>query len=145
MTIQSILLPVFVQIGLTFFIAFWMAKQRWGVMLRGEMRWQDIALKQRPWPARTQQVSNCFQNQFEVPVLFYVLVALAILTKKADLLFVVMAWLFVLTRIAHAFVFTTSNYVPRRGQIFVAGALVVFLMWVIFAIRILLSPSFATL
>lgn len=137
MTIQSILLPVFVQIGLTYFLGFWMARQRWGLFLRGEMRWQDIALKQGPWPTHAQQVANCFQNQFEAPVLFYVLAALAILTKKADLVFVIMAWLFVLSRIAHAFVFTTSNYVPLRGKFFIAGVVVVFLMWVIFAVRIL--------
>ena len=42
------------------------------------------------------QVGYSFQNQFELPVLFYVLTILAIITKHADILFVVMAWIFVL-------------------------------------------------
>jgi hypothetical protein len=35
-------------------------------------------------------IGNCFENQFEIPVLYYVLVALVVAANKADLLFVVM-------------------------------------------------------
>jgi hypothetical protein len=122
MTLQSILLPLFVQIGLTCFLILWMAQERTGLVRRREVKWQDIALRQTPWPDRVQQIGNCFQNQFEIPILFYVLVVLEIMTKEAGLLFVVMEWLFVATRIAHAYVFTTSNYVPLRGQFFIAGS-----------------------
>lgn len=137
MTLPSILLPLFVQAGLTFFLIFWMAKERTVLLKRRVVKWQDIALRQTPWPGRAQQIAHCFENQFEVPILFYVLVVLVILTKKADLVFVGMEWLFVATRIAHAYVFTTSNYVPLRGQFFIAGTLILALMWALFAFRIL--------
>jgi hypothetical protein len=140
-----ILLPLFVQIVLVFFLSFWMAKRRWSLFTRGQMHWRDIALKQTPWPAPAQQVGNCFQNQFEIPILFYVLVILAIITKKADLVFVVMEWVFVVTRIAHAYVFTTSNYVPMRGQFFILGVIDLFLMWALFAFRILIAPALGPL
>jgi len=140
MTLQAILLPLFVQIGLTFFLGLWMARERTACFKRREVKWQDIALRQTPWPGRAQQISNCFGNQFEIPVLFYVLAGLAILTKKADLLFVVMEWLFVATRVAHAAVFTTSNYVPLRGQLFIAGTLLLLFMWGFFAFQILAVP-----
>lgn len=139
MSLPAILLPVFVQIGLTYFLALWMAKERRDVLVRRELRWQDIALKQRPWPGRAQQIANAFQNQFEIPVLFYVLVAFAILTKKADFIFVVLEWIFVASRIAHAYVFTTSNYVPTRGLVYIVGTLGLLVMWVIFALQILLA------
>jgi hypothetical protein len=116
------------------------ARQRWGLILREEVRWQDIALRQTAWPDRVQQIGNSFQNQFEVPVVFYVLVGLVLVTKKADLFFVVMEWLFVATRSAHAYIHTTSNYVPLRGQFFLAGVIILFLMWGIFAVRILAGP-----
>jgi len=140
MTLQAILLPLFVQIGLTFFLGLWMARERTACFKRREVKWQDIALCQTPWPGKAQQISNCFGNQFEIPVLFYVLAGLAILTKKADLLFVVMEWLFVATRVAHAAVFTTSNYVPLRGQLFIAGTLLLLFMWGFFAFQILAVP-----
>jgi hypothetical protein len=145
MTLQSILLPLFVQIGLTCFLILWMAKERTALFKRREIKWQDIALRQTSWPGRVQQIGNCFENQFEIPVLFYVLVVLAIAAKKADLLFVVTEWLFVATRLAHAYVFTTSNYVPLRGQFFIVGTIILFLMWVIFAIQIFAAPSLGAL
>ena len=67
------------------------------------------------------------------------LVILAWITKHADLIFVVMAWIFVLLRIGHAYIHTTSNHVPTRFRIFAAGVLVLLLMWIIFAVRILLA------
>jgi len=145
MTLQSILLPLFVQIGLTCFLILWVAKERTVLFKRREIKWQDIALRQTPWPDRVQQIGNCFQNQFEIPILFYVLVMLEIMTKKAGLLFVVMEWLFVATRFAHAYAFTTSNYVPLRGQFFIVGTIILFLMWVIFAIQIFAGPSLGAL
>ena len=145
MTLQSILLPLLVQIGLTCFLILWMAKERTVLFKRREIKWQDIALRQTSWPGRVQQIGNCFENQFEIPVLFYVLVVLAIAAKKADLMFVVMEWLFVATRLAHAYVFTTSNYVPLRGQFFIVGTIILFLMWVIFAIQIFAGPSLGAL
>ena len=52
------------------------------------------------WPERTTQIGNCFRNQFEVPVLFYVLIALALPLRHADLFIVLMSWVFVVTRFA---------------------------------------------
>ena len=39
-----------------------------------------------------------FSNQFELPVLFYVLTILAYVTHLAGVIFVVLAWIFVLFR-----------------------------------------------
>ncbi len=139
MSLQSILLPLFVQTGLAFFLIIWMAKERTALLQLREVKWQDIALRQKAWPDRAQQIANCFENQFEKPVLFYALVVLAIITKRADLLFV-MEWLFVASRVAHAYVFTTSNYVPLHGQFFIAGTILSLFMWEIFALRILAGP-----
>ena len=138
MTIQMVLLPVFVQVALTFGLLFWMAYARTGSVRRGETKIRDIAFGQSAWPERAQQISNCYDSQFQIPLLFYVLVILAWITRQADLIFVVMAWIFVLSRLAHAYIHTTSNYVPTRFRIFAVGILVLLLMWIIFAVRILI-------
>lgn len=137
MSIQVILLPVFVQVGLIFFILSWMARQRF-VALKSGVAYADIALGERVWPPRAQQAANSYLNQFEIPVLFFALVPLAIITRKADLLFVALEWLFVLSRIAHAYVHLGRNYVPIRGPLFGVGALILMAMWIVFALRILL-------
>ena len=138
MTIQMVLLPLFVQVALTFGLLIWMASARTATISRGETKMRDIALGQPAWPAKPTQISNCYDSQFQIPVLFYVLVILAWITRQADLLFVVMAWIFVLSRLAHAYIHTTSNHVPTRFRAFAVGMLVLLLMWIIFAVRILI-------
>jgi hypothetical protein len=139
MSIPAVLAPVFVQVALTFFLLFWMGRSRFAAIRSKEVKVRDIALGERAWPARVTQVSNAYHNQFELPVLFYALVALALITRKADLLFVVMAWIYVATRLVHAYVHTTSNRLIRRFQVFVVGAVVLMLMWIIFAAQILFA------
>jgi hypothetical protein len=55
------------------------------------------------------QVGYSYSNQFELPVLFYVLTILAWMTRHADLAFVVLAWIFVIFRYLQAYVHVTSN------------------------------------
>jgi hypothetical protein len=139
MSVAAILAPVFAQVGLTFVLLFMMGRARFAAVRAGEVRMRDIALGERAWPPRVTQVANTFHNQFETPVLFYALVAFAMFTRQADLLFVLLSWLFVATRVAHAWVYTTSNHVFTRFRIFLAGTSVLMLMWAIFALRILVS------
>src|ERR1700693_2615657 len=137
MSVQAILAPLFVLVALTFALLCWMGSARVAAVRGGEVRVKDIALGQPSWPPRVQQLSNCFHNQLQLPMLFYVLTILAFLFKKADLLFVLMAWVFVVLRILHAVIHVTSNHVGRRFQAFAAGAIVLLLMWIVFAVRIL--------
>lgn len=140
MSVPSILLPLFVQVGLVMVLAGIMAARRLALVRSGSVRRSELSMGERAWPPPAQQASNAFSNQFELPVLFYVLVILALLTRKADLLFVVLSWAFVATRIVHAAVYVTSNDVPKRFTAFIAGAFLLSVMWIVFAIRILLAP-----
>ena len=139
MSIPMVLLPVFVQVALTFVLMYLMAYARTSAISRKEARIRDTALGQPAWPEFPTKVANCYHNQLQLPVLFYALVPLALFTRKADLLFVVMSWLFVLLRIAHAYIHVTRNHVPTRFFVFGAASLVLLLMWIIFAVRILLE------
>jgi hypothetical protein len=138
MSIQMVLLPVFVLVGLTFVLLLWMAGARRQALIGGEAKVRDIVLGQPNWPTRTTQIGNCYKNQFELPLLFYVLIALALPLRHADLLIVLMSWLFVVTRFVHAGIFVTSNDLRRRSLAWFAGALVLFAMWIYFALKILL-------
>ena len=141
MSIQAVLLPLFVQVALTFVLMFWMAFSRIGAIKRKETRMADVALGQLNWPPRVQQISNNYHSQLQLPLLFYVVTILAIITRHADFIFVVMAWVFVLTRLVHAYIHTGTNYVPHRFNVFALGAFILLAMWIIFAVRILLGLS----
>jgi hypothetical protein len=139
MSVQAVLLPVFVEVALTFFLLFWTGNARTSAVRAGEVKIKDIALRQPNWPQQTTQVGNAYENQFQLPILFYLLTILAWLTRQADLLFVVLAWVFVVLRVAHAYIHVTSNRVPRRFAVFACGAVVLLVMWIIFAVRLLLG------
>jgi hypothetical protein len=138
MSVQMVLLPVFVQMGLVFALLLWMATARGRTLSSRETRTKDIALGQKNWPERATQIGNCFQNQFEIPVLFYFLIALALPLRHADFFIVLMSWVFVVTRFAHAGIFVTSNDVQKRSLAWFAGVLVLLAMWIYFALKILL-------
>ena len=139
MSVQAVLLPVFALVALLFFLLMKMALTRVGSIKAGETKLKEVALGQDAWPAPIQQTSNAYANNLQLPILFYALVAFAMLTKKDDLIFVVMSWLFVASRYAHAFVHVTSNHVPTRFNMFALGVFILGLMWTIFAVRVLLS------
>ena len=139
MSTRFVLLPLFVEVVLTLGLLLWMAFLRSSDFKSGAVAPARIALREPNWPARTQQVANAFSNQFELPVLFYVLTILEIMTQHADYAFVVLAWIFVLTRLAHAYVHTTNNIVLWRGGWYAVGAVVLIVMWVIFIVRIMLN------
>jgi hypothetical protein len=141
MSITAVLLPVFVLIGLTFVLLLQMGSTRVASLRTGEVKMGDIALGERNWPKRALQLQNAFHNQFEVPVLFYVLVAFALITRKADMLFVVLAWMFVASRLVHAYIHTTSNRVMWRFQAFVVGVMILAAMWIIFGLRIFFAEA----
>src|ERR1700688_490211 len=138
MSVQMVLLPVFVLVGLTFALLVGMVGARRQALVGGETKIRDIALGQSNWPTRATQIGNCYRNQFELPVLFYVLIAIALPIRHADLVIVMLSWVFVVTRFVHAGIFVTSNDLNRRSLAWFASVLVLFAMWLYFALRILL-------
>jgi hypothetical protein len=139
MSVQYVLLPLFIEVLLTFGVMFGMMYLRTSTLQRGETRFEDIALREPNWPVRANQFAFSFANQFELPVLFYVLTLLVVIRHNADLLFVVLAWLFVVLRWMHALVHVTNNNVRIRGGFYGIGAIILVIMWVIYIVRILLA------
>lgn len=139
MSVAATLAPVFVQVALVFALMFRMGGERLAALKAGETRLDRIALGQPQWPDRAIQAANAFNNQFQLPLLYGVLVALLMVTRMTDFVFVVMGWVFVLLRVGHAAVHVTSNDVPLRFRLYLAGALVLMAMWALFAVRVLLG------
>ncbi len=139
MSMRAVLAPLFVEVVLTFGLMLWMGTMRVSLVRSGQVNPEDIALRQPNWPKQVLQVQNATLNQFELPVLFYVLTVLSIITRDADLTFVILAWVFVLLRLVHAYIHVTSNNVRQRGLTFITGAFVLMAMWVIYILRLLLQ------
>ena len=68
-----------------------------------------------------RKVNNNLRNQFELPVLFYGLCFMLWALEAVDVVALAAAWLFVVTRIAHAWVHLGSNRMRPRARAFQAG------------------------
>lgn len=136
MTVQSVLLPVFAQVALTFFLMLWMARTRFAAVRAGEVTTSELKRDWASWPERPTQIAAAFHNQFQLPVLFYVVVLAAIITTQADYFFVILSWFFVVARIIHAYVHTGPNDLRRRFYAFLLGAIILVLMWVYFLLNL---------
>lgn len=75
------------------------------------------------------QAADNFRNLFEVPVLFYALVATALATAHTPAWLVAGAWVFVGLRVAHSVIHCTYNTVMHRFAVFMLGFAVVVGLW----------------
>lgn len=141
MSVQAILIPMFVQVALTFVLMFWMGALRMRAIRLGQVNASQVVLREPNWPPRVLQVANAYHNQLELPVLFYVVVLLALQTGTLDVVLLVLSWMFVLSRLVHAYVHVTTNRLDRRTGVFAVGAIALLLMWVIVIGRFLLQAS----
>lgn len=117
----SLIWPVLAQVALTFVILFVMGYFRRQALQAREVKLKDIALSSDAWPGKARQAANNFSNQFETPVLFYVLAIMAIHVGATGWLMTGLAWLFVATRVAHAYVHIGSNDLRLRPLAFLVG------------------------
>lgn len=126
-----LLLPVLAQVLLTLVVyqALSMAKSR--ALAAGKVDLARRALHADAWPENVQQINNNIRNQLEVPVLFYVVVLVLFAVGETGPLAQGLGWTFVLTRVVHAWVHTTSNHVPTRRTVFTVGVVVVVVMLVL--------------
>jgi hypothetical protein len=132
MSIQIILLPVLIQVALTLVLLF---------MTRdGGPGYRDVRFKDEPNdPTGAVRVASAYNSQFQLPVLFYVVVALALFVRRADFLFVILSFVFVAARLAHAYAVVVVNDARLRHAAFAGGLVVLAFMWLIFAIHILFA------
>ena len=82
------------------------------------------------------QAADNFKNLFEVPVLFYALMATALATAHWPAWLVGGAWLFVLLRVVHSAIHCTYNKVMHRFPVFGLSFLVIVVLWVAFFITL---------
>jgi hypothetical protein len=131
-----ILWPLVAQVALTFALLLWLGPLRIAAVRRGEVKLADVALGQDAWPQQITQIGRSYSSQLELPLLFYLVVVLALVTASSGGVMVWLAWAFVATRIVHAFIHTSSNNVRHRFNAFLAGVAVLIGMWVVLALRL---------
>jgi hypothetical protein len=138
---KLLVLATVAQVLLTIAILVLMGRERVPRVMRGEIAVADIAVDRTAYPLKARLLSNNFDNQFQLPVLFYVAALLALQLGLVGWLEVLLSWLFVACRYAHAAIHVTTNRVHRRFVAYAAGLAVLGLLWLWLTIRVLLAPS----
>lgn len=139
---HAILLPALAMVALTGFVWLRMGADRIGELRARRIHPQKIATsRQMAETMQKVQSADNFRNLFEVPVLFYVLCGFLAITQLTTPLLLACAWGFVVLRAYHTYIHLTHNNVVRRFQAFVASTMVLYVMWGIFAVRLLSADA----
>lgn len=132
MFFQPLLLPLLAQVFLTFVVWVYLYVTRLAEMSRKNIDPQHLASRTGAQALLTGSAgpADNFRNLFEMPVLFYVAVVLALVLFVQDVLLVQLAWAYVALRVVHSAVHCTYNRVIHRFVAYAASTVVLLLMWV---------------
>jgi hypothetical protein len=132
---QHLLLPAFVQFALTVYVLARMGQGRVRAVRSGRVKYSEIDTK-TAYSESVQRFMSNYQSQFELPVLFYAVLAFALIAERVDFVLIGLAWAFVGSRLVHSFVHTGSNIIATRFKVFVAGLVFLVGMWAWFGLRL---------
>jgi len=89
------------------------------------------------WASFEPRVSVNLSNQFEWPVLFYVIGVLLMAGESAiDVKYLWLAWIFVAGRIVHSGVQILTSNIRLRGVIFTINFVAVLFMWFLYVMQL---------
>jgi hypothetical protein len=135
---KHILLPILVQILITIASFMLLGVRKAKAIKAGGIDSSKTALDNDAWPDYVLMASNNMRNQFQVPVLFYVLCFMFYALNAVTTTVLYMAWAFVISRIIHAYIHMSTNYVPARFRVFTIGFVIMTLMTIL-AIKAVLA------
>ena len=131
---MEILQALIVHVAVTFLLSIALGISRYKAASTGQVKLQDIALRQSNWPLTATKIGNAFQNQLETPILFYLLGVLLLITKQVDTTYVMLAWGYITARLVHLAIHLTINHVLYRFLAFIASMTILIIMWGRFAL-----------
>ncbi|MDF7774562.1 MAPEG family protein [Sphingomonas sp. AOB5] len=141
MQFTGILWPTFALVALIYGVWFVLYVQRFALMRRtpptAESFASGEAAKRYFQPA--EMPANNFINLFEIPVLFFALVPLLMITHHANHVQVALAWAFVVLRALHSYIQIAVGKIPPRFIVYLASCAVLSAMWIGFAVDIALA------
>ena len=128
--------PVLAHVLLIYIVYGVLGRRRYGAVRSGEAKAGQFKVRSTE-PASSITVAANLTNQFELPMLFYVLCLTLHLTNGVNYLTLALMWIFVASRYFHAWVHLTSNNLLLRSRSFFVSAVILLLGWIWFALHLL--------
>ena len=129
---KALLYPLLIQVALTFAVMIRMYLTRVDEFKRKRIDPNSVPTRQA-FAARltdSANVADNFANLFEMPVLFYTAIVLALTLLIHDPIIITLAWLYVALRVIHSLIHCTYNLVMHRFMAFAFSAVVLLALWV---------------
>ena len=128
---EPLLVPLFLQVLLTFFVWIKMYLSRIQEVQDKRIDPQAISTRSKSRDLLTDSAAEAdnFMNLFEMPVLFYTAMLLALVLLMQDPVLVILAWLYVALRVIHSLIHTTYNIVMQRFRVYIFSCLALFAIW----------------
>jgi hypothetical protein len=135
---NHLIFSVFAMVVLVFSVGLRMLLSRIAEMKEKRMDIQVAAATSLQMGSHLQnvQAADNFKNLFEVPVLFYALITVAIGSDYMPGWLVIGAWMFVLLRCMHSLIHCTYNKVMHRFAAFGFSFLLVIALWIVFVLTL---------
>ncbi len=120
--------PVLAQLLIPFWVLILNGQRKAVDRRSGTVDPEQAAIDNKAWSLPVVLTSNSLANQFQLPVVFYVLCLVLATLDAVSVFALLVAWLFVLTRWFHAYVHVTSNHIPARFGSFVLSTLILLVL-----------------
>lgn len=127
-----------VQVMLVYGIYYMLGVGRYRAVKSGAAKVEQFRANNKE-PAASLIVRNNLENQFELPTLFHTVCLALYVTGNATLYPVLLAWLFVASRLGHAWIHLTTNRIRHRQPLFTSGYLIHGLLWLWLAVNIAIN------
>ncbi len=130
---EFILEPMGALVALTFLVLLLIPIVRFRAAFAGRVQREDFALGESPRvPADVSLPNRNYMNLLELPILFYVLCIVVLVTRKIDATLLSLSWLYVGIRAIHSAIHILYNNVFHRLIAFAASNVVLISMWIYF-------------
>lgn len=130
MSQTTIFAPLFAMVLLTFGIGMLMLRARIRAVRDGLNPGYFHFNRGARLPDELVKVSQHYENLFELPVLFYAACLALYVTDSVDMTGLVLAWVYVASRLVHAYVHLGHNRLRSRRRVFLLGMAVLFSLWI---------------
>jgi hypothetical protein len=136
---KPLLTPLLALVFLTFLVWIYMYVTRLSEMKRKSINPEDLDTRVHGQALLTDSPAQAdnLKNLFEVPILFYVAILLALVLMIQDRALVQLAWGYVGLRYVHSLVHCTYNRVMHRFAAYAVSCLILMVMWARLAAYIL--------
>jgi len=134
----AILWPTFTLVALIVIVWFWLFAARIGHIKRNPPTAETFATGQTAlrYFQPVEMPANNFSNLFEMPVLYFAIVPLLLITHQANMVQVALAWTYVALRFVHSFIHIVVRRVQLRAMVYWLSCAALMAMWLGFAIDI---------